>query len=155
MPAFQFITDAQLLTAIESLLKRLRGSTSFDAPYWSLIASQGNAAAANEIMRQMSGRGYLAAQIAVWDSGAEFEMDLGLFWAPTKGGAGHNYDNKFILPLDRRKELATVIYTTGGVYQDPKGPPLSFGYGEFDGSDDMFGVPINPYDPRIGRPMRF
>ena len=69
--------------------------------------------------------------------------------------AGHNYDNKFILPLDRRKELATVIYTTGGAYQDPKGPPLSFGYGEFDGSNDMFGVPIDPYDPRIGRPMRF
>ena len=135
-----FVTDAQLLKRIEAMLKVGEGATAFNAPFWSGLATDSNAAAFNAIRRIMAGRGYIASQLALWDDGAEFEMDIGLFWAFTKGAGLHDYTDKWIKPLDRRKELLDVVFTIGGVFQSPLGPPLAFGFGEFED------YPHGPYE---------
>ena len=112
--------------------------------FWDGIISDSNRAAYAEIVRRLVGRGYTLAQVVQWDDGAEFETDIGLFWCLTKGGALHNYDDKFIAKLDRREELDDVLFLIGGVAVDPAGSTGDVvGHGYLDDSDSIFSTGLN------------
>lgn len=111
-----FNTTSQLKARVAAQLKK--ASTEL-ADYWDTIVEDALNAAYNEIVTVLSSRGYSSAQIADWDRGGEFEKDIGLFWALTKGAGLTGEDDRWINKLDRRKELETVSVTIDGEVVDP------------------------------------
>jgi hypothetical protein len=106
-----FVQDATLLAHVQAVL----AVEALDpATPWTAIAHYANVAAYGQIRRALMLRGLSQAQVDSWDDGAEYQLDLGLFWALTKGGCTKDYDQKFIQALDRRDELKTAYLTTGG-----------------------------------------
>lgn len=136
-----FNSSAVILQAISDTLQQA-GTSSLPAQ-WTNIANQAQTWAYQEIVSVLSGRGFTAAQIAAWDRGAEFELDLSLFRALSRGHMlGAMADAPFLLKtFDRRPELLTVIYTTGGAIQDPQGTAGLPNFGDVDTSDDIFVIP--------------
>ncbi len=146
----QFVTDAALKSYVAGLLhKDPAGLPGF----WDAIISAANTKAYGEIRRRMLGQGYSAAQLAAWDDGVEFELDVGAYWAFVHGALGEAVDDKLIKQLDRREEMASIIVTNAGVQVVPSTIGAAFGVGPLDGSQDVFGVPIDTQDPRIGTPI--
>ena len=119
-----FVQDATLLGQIQSALAvpELDAGTP-----WQAIAHYANIAAYGQIRAALARRGFSAAQIDAWDDGEQYQLDLGLFWALSKAGSTKDYDRKFIESFDRRKELATVFVTTGGVAVSPATPRVAVG----------------------------
>ena len=147
-----FVANGQLLSTLEGLLKVQQGSTNFNAPFWTRIAAAANQAAVNEIYGRLLARGFLASQIAVWDRAAEFNEDIGIFWALTRGMVRSDTSDNFIKTFDRREELMTVQVSVASVFQYPLGPPLAVGVGAF--ADPMPDTCINSpfwgYEPGCG-----
>lgn len=108
---------------------------------WESISAQCQTWAYNEIVSVLSGRGFTPAQITAWDRGAEFELDLAIFRALSRGGALANLSVEFIKSFDRRPELREVIYTTAGAIQDPQGTAGLANVGDNDTSEDIFVLP--------------
>jgi hypothetical protein len=130
-----FVTDSQLKTRIAAQLKQDSSSL---PTYWDTIITDARNSAYREIQAALLQRGYTAAQIAAWDRGAEFEIDIGLFWALVKGAGMKGEDIKFIQLLDRRKELAVVDVTNSDVLQTPEPAATPIGYGALDDSQSTF-----------------
>lgn len=124
MAATGFIIDAVLLDHVKGLLTV--ATLDLDTP-WTGIAHFANLAAYGQIRNALLKRGFSIAQVDAWDDGAEYQLDLGTFWALTKGGCTKDYDAKFIASLDRRKELPTVYVTRGGVPVVPATPRVAVG----------------------------
>lgn len=127
---------------------------------WENIAAQCQTWAYNEILSALSGRGFTPAQIAAWDRGVEFELDLAIFRALSRGGALANLNADFIKSFDRRSELKEVIYTTTGAIQDPQGTAGLPNVGDNDTSEDIFVWPDRTTTddfpgPGLGNPANF
>jgi hypothetical protein len=153
-----FITDSQLLDLIAAALKVGGGQAALvaTAPYWSTLASEANTAAYNEIVARLTARGFTPAQIAAWDRGAEFQKNIGLYWALVKGGALDGFDDRFIRALNQYvADVRDVLVTNGGVWQVTGDTPGTVSTGAFTGSNDLFGTPIDRDDPRLGDTVRF
>lgn len=134
-----FNTDAIILQAVSDTLQAV-GVSNLPAQ-WTNIAAQAHVWAYNTIVSALSGRGFTPAQILAWDRGAEFEGDLAIYRALSRGGALANLDDKFIRTFDRREELKDVFYTTGGAIQDAQGTAGQVGVGDMDTSTDIFQWP--------------
>lgn len=104
----QFITGPQLKQAIADMMRV--DILELD-PLWDRIAAESATAAYNDIVSALSNRGYTAVEIDTWVRGAEFNRDIGLYWAFVKGAGLHSYDDKWIDKLDRREELESVYIT--------------------------------------------
>jgi hypothetical protein len=125
-----FITDEQLRERLAGLLKVAADSELIDdnSP-WQTIIEDSNESAYQEILGRLSDRGFTMAQIESWSRRQEFNIDIGLFWALTKGGGLHAYDDRFIVKLDRREELDSVaILDSSGSALGPSGSG-TVGYG--------------------------
>lgn len=151
-----FNQPGTILQAISDTLQQ--AGVSNLPPQWSSIAQQNQARAYNMIVSVLSGRGFTAAQIAAWDRGTEFELDMAIFFSLQRGGSlATSLDDKFLKTFDRRDELKEVIYTTGGSVADPQGTAGLPNVGDMDTSEDIFVLPPSdsgqPYDdfPGPGR----
>jgi hypothetical protein len=104
------------------------------------ISSSANARAYNEIQRRLTAIGYAQAQIDSWDHGAEYQRDLGLFFAFADEGLNAGERDKNWLELkDRRLELDQVkVIFVGGVAISRTVPTAEFGYGPLNTSTDAF-----------------
>lgn len=119
----QQVSDAQAMAGIPNL-----------AGSWAGINRRAHARAYNELVAALTARGYSAAQIAGWDRGAEVEGDLTVFYAMVLGAGQMSSEERrmssvFTQTYDRRRELAEIAVTVGGVYQSPAGPQGIVGAG--------------------------
>jgi hypothetical protein len=129
-----FLDDAALKSRLADVQQMFTGSAELQA-WWTSIISDSNRAAYNDINTALLARGYTAAQIAAWDQGIDFQVDIGLWRALVKGGATKDWgpeSKAYIDELDRRGELALAVITNGGVVVEPVLPatgagPISFG----------------------------
>ena len=122
-----FLTVDQMKQAIADTLKV---DLSALEAYWTNLATECNRSGYLDVRGALLKRGFLAAQVDAWDRGAEFQRDIGLYWAFVRGVGLHNYDQSFIDKLDRRKELETVmVEIDGGATQLPSGTPAQIGGG--------------------------
>jgi hypothetical protein len=122
----QFLSDD---TAIQNLLASEVKDTDWttliqSANYWTVIVPQAHKQAASKIFRSFIQRGYTPAQIALWDSGAEFETNMGVGEALNLG-QGVAKIAKDILERFAvyEKILPTVLLTINGVWQAPGDVP--------------------------------
>ena len=141
-----FINDSQLKDELHSTLGKAPGEMSSK---WDNIVRRSNVSAYQDIVSRLVARGFSKAQVDLWDRGAEFNVDIGLYWCLVKGGGLEAYDDKFINKLDRREELDTVLVTTSGVIVTPANGG-DFGTGSFDTSSDLF--VMDEDDGRRGEP---
>lgn len=89
-------------------------------PYWTTIVQRAHQAAYNEIYMALVRRGFNPAQIAAWDSGAEYELFLSCWWACVFGGGFQGYDQTWVRELNRRKgDLPNIEVSNAGVWQSP------------------------------------
>ena len=105
--------------------------------HWEAVVTDAHASGYNDIVGALAGRGFSAAQIADWDGGPPYEIDQALFWALTKGGGLHAYDDKFINKLDRRKDLLAAVITIDGAKVTPAGT-VGIGFGSLDSDGGSF-----------------
>jgi hypothetical protein len=96
---------------------------------WARIAEAANRSAAADIETALQARGYAQSQIDQWDHAAAWNRDQATFWALTRGGGLASYSDTGVNKLDRRKELATVVLTIGGVSVPPPTPGTGVGGG--------------------------
>jgi hypothetical protein len=159
MPAPGFVTDAELQTALEAVLKVPPGSLAIvDSAYWLTIIHDSNAAAYHDTIAVLLQRGLSLAQADTWFRGREFQLDIGLYWCLVKGGALHNYDDKFVTALDRRAELAEMgLYDETGAALVPPLPPGEgqVAHGPLNTEMDIFALGAPPPLPRRGYPTRW
>lgn len=122
---------------------------------WDEIVTGSNAAAYQEIVSKLAGRGYSKAQIDAWPRGAEFQRHIGLFWSLTNGAGLHGYDDKFINKFDRREELEEVQITDadGELVEPEAGTGGAVGFGILSNERERF--ILDDQDFRIGQPTRF
>lgn len=157
MPAPGFLTDAALTTALESAMSVAPGTLgSGDSAHWLTIVEQANGSAYQDILGALLQRGLSLTQIDTWHRGIEFQRDLGLFWALVRGAGLHGFDDTYIKPLDRRKELETVaLIDAVGAPLVPPDPPLEgqVARGVMSSETDLFR--LDPCDPRRGRVTRW
>lgn len=149
----QFVTDSAIRQRLASLLKTDAGKV---PAYWDIIISDSNLAAYQEIVGRLAERGYDAGQIASWDRGSEFEIDIGLFWSLVKGAGLHAYDDKFIKNLDRRAEIDDVIVLAAGVIILPNNSAqgTKIGWGQVSTVNERFSQDFTNEnnDPNFGQP---
>lgn len=67
-------------------------------------------AAANNVTNILLGRQYTLAQIDAWDSRVEYNVDIALYWAFSRGAIPGNYSDTFIKTFDRRNELKESVF---------------------------------------------
>lgn len=128
-----FLPDTDIQTALAAILK----TASFgDLPnFWTVIVQNAHPQAFNDIQTALLRRGFSVAQVQAWDQGPYFERTQTLYWCLVNGAGLHNYDPKYIVMLDRRRELPTVEVTNGGIWQapaitPPTGPGQAFAGGQ-------------------------
>ncbi|MCX7664395.1 MAG: hypothetical protein N2112_02490 [Gemmataceae bacterium] len=134
MPSF--LTDAELKTSLAATLKVDESSL---AAYWDTLITECNQAAYLDVRGGIIQRGFSSAQADAWDRGKEFQRDIGLYWLLVKGAGLHEYDQKFIMLLDRREELKSVlIELAGGANQTPAGDPSTSIFNRLDTTNDRW-----------------
>lgn len=137
-----FLTDIQTLEAISDALSQ---SGVNNVPIqMNGINKRAHAWAEQQVVAALAGRGYTTAQIAAFDQGANFVYDLTVWRALAMSRALQSLGTTGTMLLsqfDRRAELATVVYTAGGVYQDPLGTVGLPSVGDNDTSNDIFVLP--------------
>lgn len=143
-----FLTDEQLASFVKDHVAKGAGA-SLQAN-WTSIVSQANAAAYNEILAAFASRGFTKAQIDLWDRGAEFERDIGAWWALTHNAAlfTDTYNAASLAALDRRKELwgdpqnhmPPAPLLTDGVWVDPASKRGQVTFGTFREDDQLHGI---------------
>lgn len=130
-------------------------------PYWTNIANTSQQWAYDYILQIFGQKGYTVSQIAGWDYGADWELNLSLWRALSRSASLQAVDDKLLQTMDVRKdlqELGGII--GGGVFQFPAGVPGTANVGYTDTSTDMFVWP-DPYCPNdfpgpgIGQTTRF
>lgn len=102
-----FIDEAKLKTRVQAMLKQL--NIADVASHYEVHIADSVEAAYQEIVSAFLARGLTKAQADTWARGAEFNIDLGLFWVFTKAAGLHDFPDTWINKLDRRAELATVF----------------------------------------------
>jgi hypothetical protein len=118
-----FLTTAEAQQALADDLKIPVGSLS---DYWTGNISGGGIlpgaqqSAYQDIVGALIGRGFSQAQIDAWDRGPEFERDLMLFRAHSRGGG---LSTEKPAALDRSKDLLRVEVFIKGVWQQPAAAP--------------------------------
>lgn len=151
-----FCTIAEITGALKDEFKNKASVTL--AGHWDTILGRSHTSAYWDIVNALLKRGYSKTQIDQWDRGAEFEKDLACFWSLARA-AGQNPDafNEAYLAegklLDRRAELAEVVFTIGGVIVDPAGSYGQVTTGPYDTTEDLF--VLDPDDARRGEVTRF
>lgn len=100
-----WITDQQLKDKLIAVLQK--ASLEVDAP-WDEIIPDANKAAYDDIVEPLLKRGYTIDQIDSWDARTTYNIDIGLFWCLVKGGCTKDFDETFIMLLDRRAKLETL-----------------------------------------------
>jgi hypothetical protein len=109
--------------------------------YWDRQCQQAHNSAYLDIRGALLARGFLSAQIDTWDRGAEFERDIGLYWALVRGAGVHQFDPTFVDRLDRRAELMTVmVEMVGGDPEPPAGDPGRISFGMLNTTDPVTGA---------------
>lgn len=108
-----FLQDSDIQTQLAAVLKT--DASNLD-PYWTAtLIPTWHANAYQDIVTRLTARGFTGNQIASWDRGKEFESCLSLFWLLTQGSGLHDFDDRAIERLDRRKELDTMLITSQGI----------------------------------------
>ncbi len=133
-----FLTDIAFRQTIADVLKT---DVSKMAPGWDRVCQDAHETAYKDIRRALLARGFSAAAIDAWDSGEEFERDIGVWWAMNKARAAGlcKITTEDIQPFDRREELKTVfVETSAGVPQLPSGTPPAIAAGRFDTTNDTW-----------------
>jgi len=147
-----FITDTELTVIVAD---RLKMSTNQLPPYYtSTILPRASTAAWQEIQGRLLARGFTLAQIEAWDRGAEFQGDLGTWYAIVSSGFYAGFDKETLKLMDRREELDTVQVFTDGVWKRPddtqggatQGAPITTG--------NIFNWP-DPNGPQTGEYTRW
>jgi len=118
-----WVSDADLKTRLKDVLQK----AAFEVTtVWDTIVPDANLSAYNYIVEALLKRGYTMDQIDAWDSRTTYETDIGLFWCLVKGGCTKDFDETFIMLLDRRLELATVeLVIDGEIVTPPPDGPLT------------------------------
>jgi hypothetical protein len=136
-----FLTDTEFR---QSLADTLKVNAAELGGYWDRLCQEAHLSAYRDVRGALLMRGFAPGQIDQWDRGAEFERDLGLYWALVRGSNVHSFDQTAIDRLDRRKELETVmVELAGGAPQVPAGTPPRIEFGvlsttDADGNDDRW-----------------
>lgn len=111
-----FITDAELKTRVQAMLKQLNlGDV---ASHYEVHIADSVESGYQEIVSAFRERGLTKAQADTWARGKEFNIDQGLYWVFTKAAGLHDFPDVWIIKLDRRAELKTVVLT------DDAGEPI-------------------------------
>jgi hypothetical protein len=97
-----WINAAQLKTKVSDLLQKQDESTLAFAD--SVFADSVNRAYL-DIVSRLQARMYTQSQIDAWDRGAEYNLDIALYWVFQSGGVPANFSDQFIKNFDRRSEL--------------------------------------------------
>ena len=146
-----FLEDDEVLSAVAITLKKTPDELVGSAPYWAALVQQAHVSAYQDVVGRLLARGFSKGQVDAWDRGAEFERDLTVFWALTRGGMLEAFSDLSMKPMDRRKELDTVQVFVRGVYINPDsgqhGPGLC-SYGSI--NDARMGIFNGPAPPEGG-----
>lgn len=146
-----FNTADQITAVLAAQLKVDTTQTPLDA-FWSTLVAQAQTRAYNEIQMRLLERGYTAAQISAWDRGAEFELDIAVWWCLTQGAGLSAADLKGVDRFDRREELRSVSVSNAGVLINP-GALGRIGFGLQSDDQNVFRFRRrNAGDQRVGGP---
>jgi hypothetical protein len=106
-------------------------------PRYDRLITRANTAAYNLILTTLGSRGYTAAQIAAWDQGAEFNLDLACCYLlpSVKGG---DDDGIWRERFCRKDELAEIAVLVSGEVVDPASSQAAVSYGDMSRSDDAY-----------------
>lgn len=134
-----FITNDVLQDAIIDAIKQIASDIPVPG-HIANIASASNTRAYNEIQRRLITIGYSQAQIDGWDHGAEYQRDLGLYFAFVDESInGGNDTDMFIKLKDRRDEVSAMPFLiVNGARSDRGSLTAEFGYGPLDTTQDEF-----------------
>lgn len=149
-----YIADAVVEAKVKNLVKR---SSLDDIPdFITDNITEYNQKAYNEIIAVLIGRGYTPAQIAGWDRGAEFNLDIATYWAISNAGVTEEFDTEEMNKLNRIAELATVVITVGGVLAEIEltSETTEYGTNYKMGTRAAYGTALN-YDGKKYKPDRF
>jgi len=130
-----YVTDAEVKTYFAAHLGLLSEDDT-DAKYDVLIP-RANSAAYNLIRGKLLQRGFTAAQVAAWDQGAEFNLDLAccyLMRTAAQTTESDLWQQKFC----RKDELEDIPVMIDGEIIDPTTSTGSIGYGDMSRTDDEF-----------------
>ncbi len=148
-----FLTDTQVKQAVADFLKV--DVTQLPAYFTGSgrVIEDAHVAAYQEIKGRLLARGFTAAQVDLWDRGAEFEKHLTIYWATINGGGTTAMDDRFLKQYDRRNDLNSVLVSVLGVFITPGDTPGTIGIGAEDTSNDLFS--LDQFDDRRGKPTRW
>src|SRR5438552_863679 len=121
-----FLHDSDIRPSLAAILKQDPAAL---PAYWDTILTDAHNKAYNEILRRLLARGFSIDQAKTWDAGAEFEKDMTLWWTLNNGGALNPAEDKWIMKLDRRKELDDVDVLIGGALVVPVTGRQGVGFG--------------------------
>src|ERR1700674_3285704 len=112
-----FPIDATTLSGrLQDCLQKVEALESF----WTSIVADALNESYADIISRLSARGFTPIQISQWDRGQEYQIDIGLFFCLTKGGATQeNVSADRFKVVDRREELCKVVFTIGGLETFP------------------------------------
>lgn len=128
----------------QSLADTLKVSVSDLGSNWDRQCEEAMRSAYLDIRGALVQRGFTAAQVLAWERGAEFQRDIGHYWALVRSGAAVPMDDRILERLDRRKELMTVVVEIDtGVPQAPAYSPPRVQVGKIgsvdsDGNEDFW-----------------
>lgn len=105
-----FATVEQLRARLASAMRVAADDASVDASSpWQVFLEDAVDDAYQDILGELSARGFTVAQVGTWVRRVQFNLDIGLYWVLTKGASLQAFDEKFVNKLDRRAELADVV----------------------------------------------
>jgi hypothetical protein len=129
-----FLEDDEFREKFADLLFEATNQTQLVAS-WDSILLDANAAAWTDIQNALRGRGFTDAEIAAWDGGRTFQIDIAEYWALVKGATTKDWAATFIDRLGRRlDELQTVFIPTE---EDEEG---RIGYGAMTNPTDIWSM---------------
>jgi hypothetical protein len=135
-------------------------------PHWDSIINQGITSGYWTVIGAWTARGYTKAQIDQWDRLAEFQLEIGAWFALKRLSAmmPDSLSQANLDALDRRPEMVypakdgaiSAVMTINGVAVDGEGDYSQANWGPMDTTGDMFVLPTSSSeDIRIGQLTRF
>lgn len=102
-----FINDNDLNARLDILLKPKDGNVVRPA-WWPQAVTDSNSSAYQTIVSALAVRGFSPAIITAWVRGAEYQIDIGLYYLGLKGSVNEAYDTKDLPKTNRSAELCDV-----------------------------------------------
>lgn len=130
-----FVTDAEIKQYFADHIGQAAYGN-LETRYDRLI-TRANTAAYNLILTTLLGRGYTAAQIAGWDQGDEFNLDLACCYLMPSAKRGDD-DDTWRERFCRKAELEDVAILVSGEVVLPSTSQGSITYGDMSRTDDVF-----------------